>query len=239
MVLAHHRLRRGAAGLLRHRLARPRQDDADQLDRAQRGRRRRLPRAEDLPATSMEVFTTRGPTRCGAPRLWCWPRSIRWWTRSPSRNTARRSRRTSSQAARQTEIERLSTEKEKTGVFTGAYAINPVNDERIPIWIADYVLMGYGTGRDHGRAGPRRARLRLRPEKYDLPIPWSSRPRNGSTRGVPICPCRGPIPARARWSTPGPSTARPPDTDGPQKVTAWLEAEGRARPPSTTGCATG
>ncbi len=50
------------------------------------------------------------------------------------------------QAARQTEIERLSTEKEKTGAFTGAYAINPVNGERIPIWVADYVLMTYGTG---------------------------------------------------------------------------------------------
>ncbi|MCR4407789.1 MAG: leucine--tRNA ligase [Anaerolineae bacterium] len=50
------------------------------------------------------------------------------------------------QAARQSEIERLSTEKEKTGVFTGAYAINPVNGERIPIWIADYVMMTYGTG---------------------------------------------------------------------------------------------
>jgi leucyl-tRNA synthetase len=50
------------------------------------------------------------------------------------------------QAARQTEIERLSTEKEKTGVFTGAYAVNPVNDDRIPIWIADYVMMTYGTG---------------------------------------------------------------------------------------------
>ncbi len=50
------------------------------------------------------------------------------------------------QAARQSDIERESTTKEKTGVFTGAYAINPVNDERIPIWIADYVLMSYGTG---------------------------------------------------------------------------------------------
>ena len=49
-------------------------------------------------------------------------------------------------AARQTEVERLSAEKEKTGVFIGAYAINPVNGERIPIWIADYVLMTYGTG---------------------------------------------------------------------------------------------
>jgi leucyl-tRNA synthetase len=50
------------------------------------------------------------------------------------------------QAARQSEIERLATDKEKTGVFTGAYAINPVNGKRIPIWIADYVLMQYGTG---------------------------------------------------------------------------------------------
>jgi leucyl-tRNA synthetase len=50
------------------------------------------------------------------------------------------------QARRATEIERLSTEREKTGVPLGADAINPVNGERIPIWIADYVLSGYGTG---------------------------------------------------------------------------------------------
>ncbi len=49
-------------------------------------------------------------------------------------------------AKKETEIERQETTHEKTGVFTGAYAINPVNDERIPIWIADYVLMTYGTG---------------------------------------------------------------------------------------------
>ncbi|MBK8462516.1 MAG: leucine--tRNA ligase [Nigerium sp.] len=45
-----------------------------------------------------------------------------------------------------TEIERQSTERPKTGVFTGAYAINPVNGERLPIWAADYVLADYGTG---------------------------------------------------------------------------------------------
>ncbi|MGI9255068.1 MAG: leucine--tRNA ligase, partial [Thermomicrobiales bacterium] len=52
------------------------------------------------------------------------------------------------QARRQSEIERQTTDesKPKTGVFTGGYAINPVTDERIPVWIADYVLMGYGTG---------------------------------------------------------------------------------------------
>jgi leucyl-tRNA synthetase len=49
-------------------------------------------------------------------------------------------------AARQSEIERLSTEREKTGVFIGAFAINPVNGDRIPIWISDYVMMTYGTG---------------------------------------------------------------------------------------------
>jgi leucyl-tRNA synthetase len=49
-------------------------------------------------------------------------------------------------ATRATEIERLAMDKEKTGVFIGTYAINPVNQERLPIWVADYVLMGYGTG---------------------------------------------------------------------------------------------
>jgi leucyl-tRNA synthetase len=50
------------------------------------------------------------------------------------------------QAARQSDLDREATDKEKTGVFTGGYAINPVNGEKIPIWIADYVLMTYGTG---------------------------------------------------------------------------------------------
>ena len=49
-------------------------------------------------------------------------------------------------ARRETEIERMSTERERTGVFIGSSAINPMTNERIPIWIADYVLPGYGTG---------------------------------------------------------------------------------------------
>jgi leucyl-tRNA synthetase len=49
-------------------------------------------------------------------------------------------------AAAETDIERTAENREKTGVWTGSYAINPVNGNRIPIWIADYVLMGYGTG---------------------------------------------------------------------------------------------
>jgi len=50
------------------------------------------------------------------------------------------------QARKETEIDRTAADKEKTGVFTGSYCINPVNEEKVPIWIADYVLVSYGTG---------------------------------------------------------------------------------------------
>ncbi len=50
------------------------------------------------------------------------------------------------ETSRLDEIQRGAVDKEKTGVFTGGYAVNPVNDARIPIWIADYVMMNYGTG---------------------------------------------------------------------------------------------
>lgn len=49
-------------------------------------------------------------------------------------------------AQAKSDVERQETDREKTGIFTGAYAINPVNNEKIPIWVADYVLYGYGTG---------------------------------------------------------------------------------------------
>lgn len=51
-----------------------------------------------------------------------------------------------SQSVNRSDIERQETDREKTGVFTGAYAINPATKKRIPIWVADYVLSGYGTG---------------------------------------------------------------------------------------------
>jgi len=50
------------------------------------------------------------------------------------------------EAARKSEIERMNESREKTGAFTGSYAINPVNGDKVPIWVADYVLSGYGTG---------------------------------------------------------------------------------------------
>src|SRR4029079_13272873 len=50
------------------------------------------------------------------------------------------------QVRKLTDIERQSVDRPKTGVFLGRYAVNPVNDERIPVWAADYVLSDYGTG---------------------------------------------------------------------------------------------
>ncbi|HEY0492381.1 MAG TPA: leucine--tRNA ligase [Candidatus Dormibacteraeota bacterium] len=69
----------------------------------------------------------------------------------------------------ETEIERLSTEHEKTGVFSGAYAINPFNQERVPIWVADYVLATYGTGAIMGVPGNDSRDFEFA-KKFDIPI---------------------------------------------------------------------
>ena len=142
---AHHRLRRPPDRRPRPaRLDRLDQDDAAQLDRAQRGRRGAL-RAR-RPGRSR--CSPPGPTRCSARRSWCWRPSTRWSTRSTTPEHADGRRRSTARVGRprKNDLDRQDDDREKTGVFTGSYAINPVNGEQIPIWIADYVLMGYGTG---------------------------------------------------------------------------------------------
>ena len=93
----------------------------------------------------LEVFTTRPDTLWGATFMVLAPEHplVEKLTAESNRSTVEDY---VSQAIRQTEIQREASDKEKTGVFTGGYAINPVNNKRIPIWIADYVLMTYGTG---------------------------------------------------------------------------------------------
>lgn len=72
-------------------------------------------------------------------------------------------------AQAKSDVERQETNREKTGVFTGAYVINPANNEKIPVWIADYVLYGYGTGAI--MAVPAHdERDREFAQKFDLPI---------------------------------------------------------------------
>ncbi len=72
-------------------------------------------------------------------------------------------------AAAKSDLERTDLSKDKTGVFTGGYAINPVNGERIPIWAADYVLADYGTGAIMAVPGTTSATSRS-PTTFGLPI---------------------------------------------------------------------
>jgi leucyl-tRNA synthetase len=91
------------------------------------------------------IFTTRPDTLWGATFMVLAPEHP-LVDASPRRAARRRRSAYQAEAARMDEIQRGAVDKEKTGVFTGGYATNPVNGERIPIWIADYVMMGYGTG---------------------------------------------------------------------------------------------
>jgi leucyl-tRNA synthetase len=94
---------------------------------------------------SIEIFTTRPDTLWGATFMVMSPEHplVDKITTPENAQTVSEYQ---AQAAKQTDIQREAKDKEKTGVFTGGYAINPVNEERIPIWVADYVLMSYGTG---------------------------------------------------------------------------------------------
>ncbi|MCT1397850.1 leucine--tRNA ligase [Paenibacillus sp. p3-SID867] len=93
----------------------------------------------------LEVFTTRPDTLFGATYCVLAPEHdlVDKITSADQREAVKAYQ---DQAARKSDLERTDLAKDKTGVFTGAYAINPVNGAKVPIWIADYVLAGYGTG---------------------------------------------------------------------------------------------
>jgi leucyl-tRNA synthetase len=95
--------------------------------------------------SGIEVYTTRPDTLFGATYMVLAPEHpLVAEITTPDQKQAVEAYR--KKIAAKTDLERTDLAKEKTGVFTGCHAINPVNDEAIPIWIADYVLMGYGTG---------------------------------------------------------------------------------------------
>jgi leucyl-tRNA synthetase len=97
-----------------------------------------------VPGT-VRIFTTRPDTLFGATYMVLAPEHplVEVVTTATRRTTVTAYREA---ATRKSDLQRQELEKEKTGVFTGGYAVNPVNNEPLPIWIADYVLMGYGTG---------------------------------------------------------------------------------------------
>jgi len=94
----------------------------------------------------LEVFTTRADTLFGATYMVMSPEHPYVDELVAGRPEEAEVAAYQEKARRMSDIERTSTSNEKTGVFTGRYAINPVNGKEIPIFISDYVLMGYGTG---------------------------------------------------------------------------------------------
>jgi leucyl-tRNA synthetase len=108
------------------------------VTKAGRGVRRRV-------EAKIKVFTTRPDTLYGATYLVIAPEHRALQILTPP-DRSRQIRAYQKESARKSELERKEFSKEKTGVFTGAFAINPANMRKIPIWVADYVLSGYGTG---------------------------------------------------------------------------------------------
>ena len=90
------------------------------------------------------------------------------------------------ECSKATEIERLSTTREKTGVFTGAYCINPVNGDRVPIWIGDYVLYSYGTGAVMGVAAHDERDYDFA-KKFNLQIKRVVKSADGKNDDLPFC----------------------------------------------------
>jgi leucyl-tRNA synthetase len=126
------------------------------------------------------------------------------------------------EATRQTDVQRESTEREKTGVFTGAHAINPVNGERIPIWTADYVLMTYGTGAIMG-VPAHDARDFAFATRYQLPIPTVIAPPDW--QGEPLAEA---YTGEGTMINSGPFDGTP-TSEAVARVTAWLEEQGRGK----------
>jgi len=176
---------------------------------------------------TITVFTTRPDTLFGATYMVLAPEHglVDEVTTDARRDAVEAYR---GEAAARTAVDRMADAKEKTGVFTGGHAVNPVNGKPIPIWIADYVMMGYGTGaimavpahdqRDHDFA-----------RKFDLPITEVVQPEGGPTvdirdeayvgEGVGVNSANDEV-----------SLNGVPTDEAKRKITAWLHDKGLGKP---------
>ncbi len=123
---------------------------------------------QDMDAASIRVYTTRPDTIFGATYMVLAPEHpmVDQISTEVQQDEVQNYK---DLASRKSDLERTELQKEKTGVFTGAYAINPVNKESIPVWIADYVLYSYGTGAIMAVPGQDERDWAFA-AKYDLPI---------------------------------------------------------------------
>ncbi len=183
VVLPHHGLRRSPAR--RHgvagELARARADDAAQLDRPLARRARRLPRARPGRRAARLHDAARHAVRrdllragAGAPRR---RRLVAGTEREAEVLEYVR------HAARESAAERANEDRPKTGVDTGRTVVNPVNGERIPVWVSRLRADGVRHRRDHGRAGARRARPRVRARVRAADPPGRRAADGGARRG--------------------------------------------------------
>ena len=170
------------------------------------------------PSPKIRVFTTRPDTLFGATYLVLAPehRLVEQITTPAQRPQVERYR---TEVSKKSDLERTELAKEKTGVFTGAYAINPVNGERIPIWIADYVLISYGTGAIMAVPGHDTRDFEFA-TKFNLPIVQVVQPPEGTDwrgyvgDGIAVNSGGAEISINS-VSTP----------EAKRKITAWLESK--------------
>ena len=126
-----------------------------------------------------------------------------------------------SHCAKKSDLERTELAKEKTGIFTGAYAINPVNGKKIPIWIADYVLASYGTGAIMAVPAHDTRDFEFA-TKFNLPIIQVVQPPDPKTDW------HGFVDDGTSVNSTGPeiSITGLPTAEAKKKITDWLEAKG-------------
>ncbi|HHY86367.1 MAG TPA: leucine--tRNA ligase [Verrucomicrobia bacterium] len=169
------------------------------------------------------VFTTRPDTLFGATYMVLAPEHplVDRITTPEQRNAVEEYK---ARAASKSDLERTELTKEKTGVFTGAFAINPVNQQQIPIWIADYVLASYGTGAIMAVPAHDTRDLEFA-TKFNLPIVQVVQPPD------PKIDWRGFVDDGTSVNSSGPeiSITGLPTPEAKKKITAWLESKGLGR----------
>ena len=189
--------------------------DAAELDRALRGRRGHV-RAPEM-GVDYPVFTTRPDTLFGATFFVMAPEHPDVLRLAEGTEHEAGVREYVNHALTESHEDRGDVDREKTGVPLGRSVINPVNGERIPMWVADYVLMEYGTGAIMAVPGPRRARLSSSRRSSSLPI---RRVIEGRTTS---CLTR----ATARSSTPTRASTACPNREALEQIVDWLDDQGR------------
>ncbi|HEY2615571.1 MAG TPA: leucine--tRNA ligase, partial [Chthoniobacterales bacterium] len=166
---------------------------------------------------TISVFTTRPDTLYGATYMVVAPENplVEQITTEDQRAAVRDYR---AEIAAKSDLERTDLAKEKTGVFTGAFAINPVSGEEIPIWTADYVLMGYGTGAIMGVPAHDARDLEFA-RRFDLPIREVVRPASGEASGF----------TGEGVAINSPLIDGLTSNEAKKKITDWLEEQGRGK----------